>query len=303
MLHQKVKLIKPLYERFLKIMILSVLKKTQRPVKFWFIKNYLSPQFKDVIPHMAREYEFEYELVTYKWPTWLHKQKEKQRIIWAYKILFLDVIFPLSLRKVIFVDADQIVRADMGELYDMNLKGRPLAYTPFCDNNKDMDGFRFWKQGFWKDHLRGRPYHISALYVVDLAKFRQTASGDTLRVFYEQLSKDPNSLSNLDQDLPNYAQHTVPIFSLPQEWLWCESWCGNATKARAKTIDLCNNPMTKEPKLQGARRIVPEWTGLDSEARQFTARILGDDVEPADATPPPSEAPKPEDDQDVKDEL
>lgn len=52
------------------------------------------------------------------------------------------------------------------------------------------------------------------------------------------------------QDLPNYAQHNVPIFSLPQEWLWCESWCGNATKSKAKTIDLCNNPMTKEPKLQ-----------------------------------------------------
>lgn len=52
------------------------------------------------------------------------------------------------------------------------------------------------------------------------------------------------------QDLPNYAQHMVPIFSLPQEWLWCESWCGNATKPNAKTIDLCNNPMTKEPKLQ-----------------------------------------------------
>ena len=155
----------------------------------------------------------------------------------------------------------------MGELYDMDLKGRPLAYTPFCDNNKEMDGYRFWKQvsyqlsknystavdqiiyvnskintvfstvcwlilvfyllvkGFWKDHLRGRPYHIrwvtcsmkytsidycyycvndccccfSALYVVDLAKFRQTAAGDNLRVVYETLSKDPNSLSNLDQ--------------------------------------------------------------------------------------------------------
>ena len=54
----------------------------------------------------------------------------------------------------------------------MLVQGAPLAYTPFCDNNKDMDGFRFWKQGFWKDHLRGRPYHISALYVVDLARFR-----------------------------------------------------------------------------------------------------------------------------------
>ncbi|XP_047315092.1 UDP-glucose:glycoprotein glucosyltransferase [Impatiens glandulifera] len=269
-----------LYERFLKIMILTVLKNTNRPVKFWFIKNYLSPQFKDVIPHMAREYGFEYELITYKWPTWLHKQKEKQRIIWAYKILFLDVIFPLSLEKVIFVDADQIVRTDMGELYDMDIKGRPLAYTPFCDNNKDMDGYRFWKQGFWKDHLRGRPYHISALYVVDLVKFRETAAGDNLRIIYETLSKDPNSLSNLDQDLPNYAQHTVPIFSLPQEWLWCESWCGNATKTKAKTIDLCNNPMTKEPKLQGAKRIVLEWPDLDQEARHFTSQILGEDIDP-----------------------
>lgn len=56
---------------------------------------------QDVIPHMAQEYGFEYELITYKWPSWLHKQKEKQRIIWAYKILFLDVIFPLSLEKVL----------------------------------------------------------------------------------------------------------------------------------------------------------------------------------------------------------
>ncbi|KAL3350110.1 hypothetical protein AABB24_022896 [Solanum stoloniferum] len=297
-----------LYERFLKIMILSVLKNTQRPVKFWFIKNYLSPQFKDVIPHMAREYGFEYELITYKWPTWLHKQKEKQRIIWAYKILFLDVIFPLALEKVIFVDADQIVRTDMGELYDMDLKGRPLAYTPFCDNNREMDGYRFWKQGFWKEHLRGRPYHISALYVVDLLKFRETAAGDNLRVFYETLSKDPNSLSNLDQDLPNYAQHTVPIFSLPQEWLWCESWCGNATKPKAKTIDLCNNPMTKEPKLQGAKRIVAEWPELDYEARRVTAKILGEDFDPQDQAAPPAETQKtisdtPLEDEEFKSEL
>ncbi|KAL8168345.1 hypothetical protein V2J09_009844 [Rumex salicifolius] len=263
-----------LYERFTKIMILSVLKNTQRPVKFWFIKNYLSPQFKDVIPHMAKEYGFEYELITYKWPSWLHKQKEKQRIVWAYKILFLDVIFPLSLEKVIYVDADQVVRADMGELYDMDIKGRPLAYTPFCDNNREMDGYRFWSQGFWKEHLRGRPYHISALYVVDLVRFRQTASGDTLR------------------DLPNYAQHIVPIFSLPQEWLWCESWCGNATKTKAKTIDLCNNPMTKEPKLQGARRIVTEWVDLDSEARGFTSKYLGEDSD-LQASSPSSTPPQP----------
>ena len=28
------------------------------------------------------------------------------REIWAYKILFLDVLFPLGVKKVIFMDAD-----------------------------------------------------------------------------------------------------------------------------------------------------------------------------------------------------
>ena len=59
-----------------------------------------------------------------------------------------------------------------------------------------------------------------------------------------------------------------------QEWLWCETWCGNETKPAAKTIDLCNNPLTKEPKLQGARRIVAEWPALDAEAQAFTAEVL-----------------------------
>ena len=38
-------------------------------------------------------------------------------------------------------------------------------------------------------------------------------------------------------------------------------------KESAKTIDLCNNPLTKEPKLTAAARIVPEWTGFDEEIK------------------------------------
>ncbi len=111
---------------------------------------------------------------------------------------------------------------------------------------------------------RELPYHISALYVVDLAVFRKGAVGDQLRSIYDQLSRDPNSLSNLDQvcacvrrwrgcfarfgnvcacacvqDLPNYAQHAVPIFSLPQEWLWCVRIvvsCTIAQRVRARVL-------------------------------------------------------------------
>lgn len=260
-----------LYERFLKIMMSSVLKRTKNPVTFWLLENFLSPAFKQSIPALRETFGMDIRLVTYKWPNWLRQQTQKQRIIWGYKILFLDVLFPLGVQKIIYVDADQVVRADLKELWEMDLHGAPYGYTPFCDSRNV--GFQFWRQGYWKDHLRGRPYHISALYVVDLALFRQMAAGDALRATYDQLSADPNSLSNLDQDLPNYMQHQIKIFSLPQEWLWCDSWCSDESKAQAKTIDLCNNPKHKEPKLEMAKRVIsgelfPEsWVELDQEIK------------------------------------
>lgn len=154
----------------------------------------------------------------------------------------------------------QIVRTDLKELRDFNLDGAPYGYTPFCESRREMDGYRFWKSGYWASHLAGRKYHIrydppppsrlcwiaahtvslvstcliaskhtwmhkhtftpasnpffilscifhvfppfilrSALYVVDLKKFRKIAAGDRLRGQYQGLSQDPNSLSNLDQ--------------------------------------------------------------------------------------------------------
>jgi UDP-glucose:glycoprotein glucosyltransferase len=93
-----------LYERMLSIMMVSVMRHTNKTVKFWFIEQFLSPSFKSFVPELAKEYGFKYEMVTYKWPHWLRAQKEKQREIWGYKILFLDVLFPLDLDKVIFVE-------------------------------------------------------------------------------------------------------------------------------------------------------------------------------------------------------
>jgi UDP-glucose:glycoprotein glucosyltransferase len=147
-----------------------------------------------------------------------------------------------------------------------------------------MDRFRFWLDGYWKKHLNGKPYHISALYVVDLVVFRAMAAGDILRGQYQALSADPNSLANLDQDLPNNLQDDVPIFSLPQEWLWCETWCSDESLARAKTIDLCNNPLTKEPKLDRARRQVPEWTEYDASVAALAARVAKSKTTPVSTT-------------------
>lgn len=167
----------------------------------------------------------------------------------------------------------------MKELVDLDLNGAVYGFAPMCDSRTEMEGYRFWKTGYWKQMLGELKYHISALFVVDLKVFRQLAAGDRLRQQYHQLSADPNSLSNLDQDLPNNMQRQLPIFSLPQDWLWCETWCSDESFKTAKTIDLCNNPMTKEPKLDRARRQIPEWTEYDDEVAALAKKVKAKGVE------------------------
>ena len=49
------------------------------------------------------------------------------------------------------------------------------------------------------------PNHLSIRLSTSLSQ----AAGDTYRATYHSLTADPSSLSNLDQDLPNYLQHEV----------------------------------------------------------------------------------------------
>jgi hypothetical protein len=164
-----------LYERFLKIMILSVTKRTSTKVKFWLFENFLSPTFKASSQAMAKRIGCEIEFVTYKWPEWLRGQSEKQRIIWGYKILFLDVLFPLDVKKIIYVDSDQVVRGDLKELWDMDLQGAPYGYTPMCSSNEATLGFQFWRQGFCKYFVCGSfsVFHTPSIYItfVNLGSF------------------------------------------------------------------------------------------------------------------------------------
>lgn len=61
------------------------------------------------VPIFSLRFDVKFHFVSYKWPSWLtEKQTEKQRLIWAYKVLFLDVLFPMSVPKIIYIDADQV---------------------------------------------------------------------------------------------------------------------------------------------------------------------------------------------------
>lgn len=253
------------YEQLLRIMMLSAVKHTKHKLVFWLIDSLVSPDLRQSLETLSKKYNYTVRYVHYKWPSWLNKQTSRMRTVWAYKILFLDVLFPLDLKRILFVDADQVIRADLYDLYSMDMQDHVYGFTAFCDSRKEAEGYRFWKTGYWKEFLQDRPYHISAMFLVDLQRMRDTLTADMLRGQYQILSRDPESLSNLDQDLPNHLQPRIPIFTLPKEWLWCESWCSDEDKPKAKIIDLCSNPARAESKLDSAVRIIPEWKALNEQ--------------------------------------
>lgn len=53
-------------------------------------------------------------------------------------------------------------------LRDLDLEGAPYGYTPFCDSNKDMEGFRFWKQVLITNHLQVLLLFVSWFFFVKL---------------------------------------------------------------------------------------------------------------------------------------
>ena len=75
---------------------------------------------------------------------------------WIKSSLSMLIRFPLRVIR----SSLKIVRTDLKTLVDLDLHGAPYGYTPMCDSRAEVEGFRFWKQGFWKDWLKGLPYHI-----------------------------------------------------------------------------------------------------------------------------------------------
>lgn len=68
--------------------------------------------------------------------------------------------------------------------------------------------------------------------------------------------------------------HQVAIKSLPQEWLWCETWCDDASKVTAKTIDLVRERRNKTVWGSGAEALNNSQS-LPPSRIDFAEEVLG----------------------------
>jgi len=130
----------------------------------------------------------------------------------AFLRLFLQDILPQNIARLVYLDVDMMINCDIGELFQVDLHGEPIAAT--------RDAF-FTTADFLQDHLFsdalqlvGKPYFNSGVMVMNLDHMRRnhwTAKAEAI------LKKHAVNLPHWDQDVLNLLCNG-DWFELPSEW-------------------------------------------------------------------------------------
>ena len=208
---------------------------------------------------------------TYKWPT-CSTGKPKHRILGVRRCSW-TCASPLRLDKIIFVDADQVVRADLRELWEMGLVLRTCSRRrPPTTGSPCKDASVLARHWAWRTP-RTASLLTSARCTSWTGRRRRRARAGPAATRDLRAAVAGPQLAG--QPGPGPAQlRAAPgarVFVLPQPWL-PRVWCGNDFLPPRKTIDLCNR-LDDPGHRPCAARIVREWPSLDREVRAFTDEV------------------------------
>ncbi|SMN20735.1 similar to Saccharomyces cerevisiae YOR336W KRE5 Protein required for beta-1,6 glucan biosynthesis [Maudiozyma saulgeensis] len=199
-----------------KKMILGILSridysKTEKKTTFWVLDSpFLSRSFKDFIANFnenSSELGAHINLLKYEWPNWLRPQRFRNRKIAVSKLLFVDVLFPKNIDHVVYMSPTTPL-LDPVKLLEETKNSR-ASFSLF-----KMKGGGYWNEGYWKKMLEDNGlsfYSVEPGFIINLNRVRELHAGDKLRLHYQRLSTDINSLLNIDQDLINNLQIEVPL--------------------------------------------------------------------------------------------
>ena len=143
-------------------MMLSVSRSASKRVHFWLIENFLSPQFKALSSfspfiHRISSLRSANTSVTTS-PTsptnglvgsipkprnsaLFGPTKSFSSTLSSLSVSKKSLFFSLSSLQIIYVDADQVSRVDLSELWELDIHDCVYAYTPLCTSNPDTKGF------------------------------------------------------------------------------------------------------------------------------------------------------------------
>ena len=113
----------------------------------------------------------------------------------TYFRLFLSVLLPQHLHKVLYLDGDIIVRQSLASLWETNIENYAVAATP-CDNAHNEEYYN--RLGYPKE----KGYFNAGVMLVNLEYWR---SHNILSAFYDFINEQADRIKYADQDILNYT--------------------------------------------------------------------------------------------------
>lgn len=185
--------------------IVSILENTSRACSLFILDGGILPDTRHKIQETAQRYahlhEIEFIGIDIKrfanFPNLMHFSLN------TYFRYLIPELKP-ELRKVLYIDSDMVITADVGKLFDTDMQGAPLAAVPYRDERPDLNHFvRAQKEKHIKNIL-GLPdshlYFNAGLLMLDCEYFRQQGWVNKL---FELTAEKASTIKYPDQDILN----------------------------------------------------------------------------------------------------
>lgn len=183
----------------LAVTVHSALRTTHRPMHVWIVQegidvrtqNRLSESWKD-FRLLAGIHFLDQRQLPIKLPQWWARSRWP---ISAASRFQLPLLMPSDVQRCIYLDIDILVGTDLGELYDIDMAGYPVAMTPATELSSDENRAYITNLG-----LQPATYCNSGVLLMDLAVWRAERASEALIALGRSMRPD---LWFFDQDMLN----------------------------------------------------------------------------------------------------
>ena len=253
-------------ERLAKSMMLSVRATTQSPLRFWFIKEDLTPEFKKVLPTFAKENNFEYQLTSVVWPENIKKPFDFSAVVALKRLFFLDSIFPHDIDKIVFVDVDQIVHEDLKKFVIDEITEKPFALPRFAPfkAGESLDVHSLVYKEVSENNLD--TILSTSIFAANLNKMKQMQTLDAFKIQYNSFYL---TLTSPDFDLLNMLASAINGTTPLSHKLSCYAISEENPDVETLSTGRCVTPADIAEIEDFSINAQPDWEKYDKIAQKY----------------------------------
>ena len=162
------------------------------------------------------------EVINAEWASWMRPTNIIKNQLNYAKYMLVDLLLPLSVDKLVFVDLNDknnkdwlkiVEQGDKEMIMDSDKDDFVLGLIPHEETDDS-----YWKtEEYFKEFMKTHnleDYYQTKNYIMSLKNYRLHNTGDILRVHYQRLTTDVNSLKQFDEALINNVQPQLSITKL-----------------------------------------------------------------------------------------